>query len=977
MDNNAITFYYQNCRGLRSKLHTLYMNILLHNYDIIILTETWLTSDIYDNELMDSRYVLFRSDRDRVATGRRDGGGVLVAVRRSLSTDARVRIVAPPPLPPPAATPLPAAIVDYVTIALEFNTNTYTISAAYIPDSQKYDVYLSYVSYLLNVYECFKDTYFFVIGDFNLPSLEWRPNYTHMLPLHTSPFCRSVNLLISFLTETKSFQFNHIRNKTSKILDLFISNKTGCNLLPAPVPLVPIDGFHIPFYATVPTERDCRHMQSKPQSKHCFHRADYKVINDEIIGTDWNLLFKNKPSESVVHTFYETLYSIISKNVPTKIIKKSSFPIWFNSSLRHIFTNKKNAWIKWKKYNNLSDYESFAMFRDRLKINSEMCYKNYITKVEESIKNNIKYFWSYIANKKKNNDIPSCVYYREIMSSEPRDICNMYSTYFRSVFEPSTVPDGYNIGSSTHTVDNPTSDLIISDLNFTLDNVRSELRRLDPTKGTGADNIPPLFLKYTADTICFPVQYIFNLCIREGVFPHIWKVARITPIYKEGLKKDVENYRPISILPSLSKLFERLIHNAVYPSLHNIIIPQQHGFVRRRSTVTNLLVYTTEIFRNLDKNKQTDSVYTDIKKAFDRVDHRILLDKIAYNGIRGNLWRWFKSYITNRSQKVVINGFESDLVPISSGVPQGSILGPLLFILYINDIKNCFKFCNFLLYADDLKVYHTINNYQDHLNFQQDLDRFSAYCLKNNLLLSINKCKSITFTRKLNVSSYTYVLCNTNLEKVQIIKDLGITLDSKLTLDVHIENITARGFKMFNFVIRSSIYFKNEITYLLLYKSLVRSQLEYAVSVWNPLYKCYIKNIERVQKKFLRCMHYKLCHNIIPYEKLLNKYKLLDLSSRRQQLDVMLLYDLVHNRYDCSELVNELRYKIPFRTSRYKHKVFAIATCRTKAGQRSPLYRMTSSYNDLFNCIDLFHERVGCFRRYVLDLLGGKGSDQL
>jgi hypothetical protein len=190
------------------------------------------------------------------------------------------------------------------------------------------------------------------------------------------------------------------------------------------------------------------------------------------------------------------------------------------------------------------------------------------------------------------------------------------------------------------------------------------------------------------------------------------------------------------------------VHNIIYPLLHNIIIPQQHGFVKRRSTTTNLLLYTSYIFEGIDNNKQIDSVYTDFRKAFDRVDHQILLEKIAFNGIRGNLWRWLKSYITNRTQKVVINGHESDYVPISSGVPQGSILGPLLFILFINDIQNCFQFCDFLLYADDLKIFHVINSSDDQIKFQADLDRFSDYCDVNKLSLSINKCKSITFTKK-------------------------------------------------------------------------------------------------------------------------------------------------------------------------------------------------------------------------------------
>lgn len=169
-----------------------------------------------------------------------------------------------------------------------------------------------------------------------------------------------------------------------------------------------------------------------------------------------------------------------------------------------------------------------------------------------------------------------------------------------------------------------------------------------------------------------------------------------------------------------------------------------------------MLEYTTYLFDNLDKNILTDSVYTDFQKAFDRIDHKNLHNKIAFNGIRGSLWHWFKSYITNRTQKVVIKGFESknSNFIISSGVPQGSIIGPLLFVIFVNDVDECFNFCNVIMYADDLKIHHTINNIEECINFQDELHRFEQYCTNNNLSLSIKKCKAITFTKKTKTVEY-------------------------------------------------------------------------------------------------------------------------------------------------------------------------------------------------------------------------------
>lgn len=400
---------------------------------------------------------------------------------------------------------------------------------------------------------------------------------------------------------------------------------------------------------------------------------------------------------------------------------------------------------------------------------------------------------------------------------------------------------------------------------------------------------------------------------------------------------------------------------------------QQHGFVKKRSTVTNLLVYTSYLFESLDNNKQTDSIYTDFRKAFDRVDHKILLDKIAFNGIRGNLWRWFKSYITNRTQRVVINGHESKPVSISSGVPQGSILGPLLFILFINDIHKCFKFCKYLLYADDLKIYHIVENDVDHIAFQQDLDRFSEYCIENKLQLSIDKCKVITFTKKINKKTYSYCLGDSALDRVNSIKDLGVILDSKLHLDIHIESIKSKAFKMFGFVMRSSLHFKKPFTFLHLYKSLVRSQLEYAIAVWNPFYNKYNTALEMVQKKFLRSMHYRCFHSRMPYKTLLSNYSILSLENRRTLLDAMLLYDLCHSKYDCIDLNNKLCYRVPSRATparaAHPYQLFAISTARTNAGKREPFNRLASSYNKFFNSIDIISSKPSNYRRHIIDTL--------
>ena len=967
-----ISIYYQNCRGLRTKLHTLYINILSHAYDIIILTETWLHADILDSEYIDSRYIIFRSDRDRIATGKRDGGGVLVAVLRTLTACALA-------LPATAAmagtahfAPILTPIVDTVVIKLCAGNISYVISAVYLPPSQKSDVYSSYYNYLLDLleYNNLITNKLLIIGDFNLSSLEWRESGNVLLPLLTNNLNIPNTELLNFMSLSNLSQLNNIKNKNNHILDLCLTNDANCKLSTAPIFLVPIDDHHPPFIVNISFKNNTKFMPRTPHQILDFKNADFELINEKIMSIEWKQQFKNKSASDAVASFYESMYSIIRLYVPTKTVKSSKYPCWFSRALIHIFNDKNKAWIKWKKYGSESDYRVFSMYRKRFKSECDKCYKTYMDNVEDSIRNSVKYFWTYISNRKKCTDIPKNIIFKNENSDNPKQICNMFSNYFESVFEPSSVSTTYDLPDISDNMD-PLSTLLcdvhISDLD-----ILTELKLLDITKGSGVDNIPPSFLKLTANSIYVPLYILYNKCLHEGIFPDIWKSARIVPVHKSGSKKDVENYRPISILSALSKLFEKLVHKLIYPHLHKVIIPQQHGFVKKRSTTSNLLLYTSFLFDNIDSNKQTDSIYTDFRKAFDRVDHKILLEKIAYNGIRGNLWRWFRSYITNRTQTVVLNGFSSDSVNITSGVPQGSILGPLLFVLFINDIYKCFRHCNFLLYADDLKIYREIINMDDHIKIQEDLNRFSIYCSSNKLNLSLNKCKSITFTKKRYISNFHYSLCGTQINKVDSIKDLGITLDCKLHLDNHIENIVSKAYKMYGFVMRSSTLFKQSSTYIHLYKALIRSQLEYAVPIWNPLYNKYHDMIESVQKKFLRSMQYKCHKNRLSYADLLLKYKLLDLKSRRLQLEAMTLYDLCRDKYDCIPLTDRILYRVPtnshIRFCRTYH-LFSTPFSRTNAGFRSPLTRIVRNYNDHFNNIDLFTSLPGSYRKNVISTL--------
>lgn len=959
--SDKLTVYYQNCRGIRTKLNILYMNILANCYDIIVLSETWLTPNIADNEFIDERYVIYRCDRNRMATNKKEGGGVLVAVLKNLHAFCVPLVFS-------------NSFIEHILVQIPGDGHEkHFISAAYIPPKTPDEIYIAHFGALQSVIGIQNNSKFYLFGDYNLPDIEWLSNVSDTTfgaqNCHGSTLvCRHID---NFMSLHNASQFNSLKNSMGRILDLIISNNNCTVHTPSSV-LLPIDSYHPPFITMICYKSVFQNLRRAKTFKYNFYKADYDKINHDLDQIDWCSVFEGVSAGDSVNVFYDKVFCSIKNHTPKVHTRSSKFPVWFSRSLIRIFNNKNRAWIKWKMYCNISDYEQFSYLRRRFRSECVRLYNNYMITVEDNVNKNVKYLWSYIKSRKTNCSIPSFITYKNQSTSDPYEICNLFSDFFYSVYENSTFCDSNWFPPDVY-ADNC---VLVSSISFSIEKVLKALKSVDITKGSGPDGIPPYFLKKTSDYIYIPLHIIYNKCITEGHFPDIWKRANITPVHKTGPRHTVENYRPISILSSLSKLFERLVYDEIYPILHTIIIKQQHGFVKKRSTTTNLLIFTDYLFNSMDQQVQVDAVYTDFRKAFDKVDHELLLNKISYNGIRGDLLRWFISYVTNRTQKVVIQGFESATIKVASGVPQGSILGPLLFILFVNDIDKCFRHSKFLLYADDLKIFRNIRNITDCQLFQEDLDRFTLYCLNNKIQLSIEKCLSITFTKNKNknIISNIYTLNCIALSSAPIIRDLGVLLDSKLHLDQHIDKIVSNAYRMYGFVMRSTINFKRTSTYIHLYKALIRSQLEYAVLVWSPYYRKYIDILEKVQCKFLKATHYRCFRSTLTYSDLLNYYKLTDLRSRRTFLETIFLYDICNNRYDCLDISNKLCYIVPRTVIRREVRarpLFAVPSCRTNAGVRAPMRRLAQNYNTYFSNIDLYSSSTNKFRKELIQAIKG------
>ena len=423
-------------------------------------------------------------------------------------------------------------------------------------------------------------------------------------------------------------------------------------------------------------------------------------------------------------------------------------------------------------------------------------------------------------------------------------------------------------------------------------------------------------LRSTADFIAPSLTSLFNLSIASGQFPTEWKCARITPIFKTGDPALASNYRPISILPIVSKVLERHIYTLVFDHLaaNSPISPYQWGFMPKRSTTSALCTLTHDCLKALDENKEVCSVYFDLRKAFDTVPHAPLLIKLSNLEMDTQLLSWIQSYLANRTQIVAVGGDQSSSLPVISGVPQGSVLGPLLFLVYINDITaHVSPTSKLALFADDMTLYRCISSPADYTVLQTDITAISVWVTNNSLSLNSNKCCFMLISRKRSHSITPPTLLinsDTVLPQVTSVKYLGIQLAADLTWSSHISNICAKTRKLIGLTYRQFHLCKPE-TVLKLYTTFIRPHLEYASAVWDPHLAKDIQSLEQAQKFALR-----LCYRdwTCRYEQLLERARLPTLSERRKQAKLCQLFKIVHELTDCQ--VAPVHTKVPTYSTR-------------------------------------------------------------
>ena len=383
----------------------------------------------------------------------------------------------------------------------------------------------------------------------------------------------------------------------------------------------------------------------------------------------------------------------------------------------------------------------------------------------------------------------------------------------------------------------------------------------------------------------------------EGNILKHWKEAEVRPIFKKGDKTNPGNYRPVSLTSVLCKVFETLVRDELYNHLvnNNLLSESQFGFCKGRSCVTQLLVTLHDWMENLDNKIPTDAIYLDLSKAFDTVPHLRLVNKLRGYGIGGNLLEWIKDFLTDRSQFVSVNDSCSDKIPVHSGVPQGSVLGPILFIYYINDMPSVTN-CNLKIFADDTKAYTPVTSLNDQDKLQTCINNLSNWTDLWLLKFNSAKCKVLHLGE--NNPHYDYYMkvndSLVKLEETTAEKDLGVIIDPTLSFTDHI-NTTVNKARSLSGLINISITYKSSDIMLPLYKAFIRPILEYANPVWHPHLRKDIDLLESVQRLFTKRI---IGLQSLEYHRRLELLKLPSLEFRRMRGDLIQVYKICHDLYD-------------------------------------------------------------------------------
>ena len=594
--------------------------------------------------------------------------------------------------------------------------------------------------------------------------------------------------------------------------------------------------------------------------------------------------------EAMWNSLHDVIMEATNEHVPILKRNKGNHKLapWWTKKLLNEVKLKHAFWKAYQQSKTEETHQTYAMQRNK----TTQCIKNarqqYEKKLSTLCKQEPKRIHTYIRNQLKvKPQVKGLETTEGKITGDNQEAADILNKFFQSVF----TTEGTGPLPEFH--DRVDDGLSLTDIQVTETEVHNQLLNLQEGKAGGPDGIPTIVLKRCADQLTKPVTTLFNRSLQAGMLPLMWKRARITPIFKKGSMKKPQNYRPVSLTCQLCKVLERLILKEVCSHLerNNLLSTHQHGFTKGRSCQTNLLESLEEWTRWLDECHSVDVIYLDYQKAFDKVPHKRLIKKLEAYGIKGNVLKWIQSFLTDRSQLVTVGQSTSSIIKVTSGVPQGSVLGPLLFILYVNELPEIIQ-SQCKLFADDTKLFRRISSAKDCEVLQSDLNKLMDWSSKWLLKFNTDKCKvmhcghaNATFDYAMNDDGGTSMI----LKKTDLERDLGIIISKDLKATAHCDAASKKAMVALR-LLKMTFSRLTTDNFKALYTTYVRPHMDYCLSAVGPHMAQDLQRLERVQRRATKLIR-EIRH--LPYQERLLKLDLITIKDRALRGDLIEVYKIL------------------------------------------------------------------------------------